>query len=95
MAIKAGTVNDFESSMAEAMEEAMRIEYETVKVGQQLPTMGIEDRRILFAAIAQGVVRHLKNHLDSFKVNTEVSGVAGASATSNINDLEVAGTLHP
>lgn len=47
--------------MAQAMEEAFKKEWLAVK-GVELPEQGREDRRILLSAIAQGVVRHLKDH---------------------------------
>lgn len=68
MSMKAGTVADFGSSMAAAMEVALEREYQALK-GQPLPDTGADDRRMLFAAIAQGVVRHLKDNLDSFNVS--------------------------
>ncbi|GGX79759.1 hypothetical protein GCM10007160_03950 [Litchfieldella qijiaojingensis] len=76
MPIKAGTVNDFEDSMAEAMENALAEEYQILK-GEALPDMGQEDRRMLLSAIAQGVVRYLKDNLDAFELSSEVTQVTG------------------
>lgn len=69
MVLKAGTMRgtDFAGSMAEAMEKAFEVEWRAVKKSA-LPTAGQEDRRLLFIAIAQGVVRHLKENADSFKI---------------------------
>jgi hypothetical protein len=63
MVLKAGTVDDFEDSMAEAIEDALKAEWATVKE-TAFPTTGAEDRRLLFVAIAQGIVRYLKDHAD-------------------------------
>ena len=76
MPIKAGTVTDFANSMAEAMENALAQEYQAVK-GEPLPDMGQDDRRMLLSAIAQGVVRHLKDNLDAFALSVEVTQVTG------------------
>jgi len=76
MAMKAGTVTDFSGSMAEAMENAMKEEYLALK-GEALPDMGQDDRRMLLAAIAQGVVRYLKDNLDAFELSSEVTQVVG------------------
>ena len=76
MPIKAGTVADFAGSMAEAMEQALAEEYHNVK-GEALPGMGQDDRRMLLSAIAQGVVRHLKDNLDAFILSSEVTQVTG------------------
>ncbi|MGB5569704.1 MAG: hypothetical protein WBM81_10420, partial [Sedimenticolaceae bacterium] len=70
MPLKAGTVDDFNSSMAEAMEQALAQEYQKLK-NEGLPDMGEDDRRMLFAAIAQGVVRHLKDNLTAFAISVE------------------------
>ncbi len=76
MALKAGTVADFNSSMAEAMEQALAQEYQRLKQAT-LPDMGEEDRRMLFVAIAQGVVRHLRDNAGAFSVAVETTQVTG------------------
>lgn len=95
MAIKAGTVTDFAGSMAEAMEEAMEQEYLAVK-GEPLSSQGQEDRRLLLVAIAQGVVRHLKDNLDAWKieVETELVDSDDAEGTGEVDELETTGTLY-
>ena len=92
MAIKAGTVNDFNDSMAEAMELAMKQEYQNLK-GVAMPTMGENDRRLLLCAIAQGVVRYLKDNLDAFSVSTvshQVSGESDAPLMRSDNPSSIA-----
>lgn len=91
MQIKAGTVSDFTGSMAQAMEEAMKKEYQAIK-GEPLPDMGVEDRRMLFAAIAQGVVRHLKDNVDAFDVSTILH--PSSTATTTVDDIQTTGTLY-
>lgn len=73
MAFKPGTQGDFINSMAQAMEDAFFSEWNKAK-GIPLPAeVGQEDRMILFAAIAQGVVQHFKDEAgDSFVVDVDV-----------------------
>lgn len=83
MAIKPGSVNDFSNSMAEAIENALKSEYQAVK-GQALPQGGEEDRRLLFVAIARGVVKYLKDNADSSILvhNVSVNQVSSQQITS-------------
>lgn len=57
-----------ENSMAMAMENAMKDVYKKIK-GNVLPELGKDDRRLLFVAIAQGVVKHLKDQEEAFQVH--------------------------
>jgi hypothetical protein len=61
MALKPGSVADFGGSLAAAMETAMANEWQAVK-GVPLPDMGVQDRRLLFVAIARGLFTFLKDH---------------------------------
>jgi hypothetical protein len=90
MKLKAGTLtnqnlNEFSNSMASAMMHAMEKEYEAVK-NVELPSIGREDMKIMFSAIAQGVIRHLRDNPDAFKIS-------GADTTETIQ-IETQGTLH-
>ena len=84
MALKAGEVNDFTGSLAEAMENALKIEWAQVK-GGTLPATGEEDRRLLFVAIAQSIVRYLSENAEtSIEVHTvEVTQKTGNNITSH------------
>jgi hypothetical protein len=91
MSIKAGIGTDFDNSMAEAMENALAQEYQALK-GEPLPSMGQDDRRMLLSAIAQGVVRYLKDNLDAFDVSvdvTQVTGEPGAPLIQSDNPGEI------
>lgn len=88
MGLKAGTVASLTGSMAQAMENAMEQEYLAVK-GEALPAMGAEDRQLLFAAIAQGVVRHLADNPDAFRVLVDTVGGDG-----EVSDIQTTGTLY-
>jgi hypothetical protein len=60
--LKAGSTGDFAASMAEAMFNAMQAEWQAA-YGTPLPGgAGELDRRILFAAVAQGLLGYLKAH---------------------------------
>lgn len=61
-ALKAGRLDNFAASLASYMDQAMRNEWQSVK-GEPLPGgLGEDDRKILFAAIAQGVLKFLYDH---------------------------------
>lgn len=61
-ALKAGTLDDFAGSLASYIDKAMQNEWQAVK-GEPLPAgQGEDDRKILFAAIAQGVLKFLVDH---------------------------------
>jgi hypothetical protein len=60
--LKAGTLGDIAESMAAYIEKAMQNEWLAVK-GTSLPGgPGDEDRKILFAAVAQGLLKYLYDH---------------------------------
>ncbi|MDH4165489.1 MAG: hypothetical protein OEY13_14475 [Gammaproteobacteria bacterium] len=58
-ALKGGRVADFTNSMAESMETAMNEEW-MARTGSHLPDEGRDDRRLLLAAIARGMLAYLK-----------------------------------
>jgi hypothetical protein len=65
MGLKPGHVlTDFAGSMAAAMENALKEEWQVVK-GVPLPEAGQEDRRLLLVAIARGLLRYLEENQDS------------------------------
>lgn len=57
---KAGWEKDFEQSMAADIESEFETTWHRV-IGQKLPEMGKTERRVLFIAIARGVLQHLKS----------------------------------
>lgn len=97
MGVKAGTSasGEWSGSMAEAMENALIREYEQVR-GEAMPTMGVEDRQMLFAAIAQGVIKHLSENMNAFTVTVEVQQITGESGaplirSDNPSSISVSG----
>mgnify|MGYP000940622719 CR=1 FL=1 len=89
MALKAGTVASFGSSLAEAMDNAMKQEWQAVK-GVPLPSQGEEDRRLLFAAIAQGIFVYLKANEDQLMNNITLEDVGiGSPQNYDVTQLEL------
>ena len=78
--LKAGKTKNFfadTDTMAWEIEDAMKDEWADVKNYPLPAPLGEEDRRILFVAIARGVLRYLWNHRDEISttvVNDKVSG---------------------
>jgi hypothetical protein len=60
--LKAGTVAQFENSLAAEMEMAMKTEWQRVKSSVLPGGVGEEDRKILFVAVARGLLKFLKDH---------------------------------
>jgi hypothetical protein len=89
MALKAGSVADFGGSLAEAMDNAMKTEWQAVK-GVALPSQGQDDRRLLFAAIAQGIFVFLKAHEDELMNNISLEDVGiGSPKNYDVTQLEL------
>jgi hypothetical protein len=80
MPLKAGTkskaptgiADQYAGSMAEAMEHAFRQEWPVI-MGSDAPPAN-DHMRLLFIAIAQGVVQHLKANEDSITIDVPVNG---------------------
>ena len=70
MALKAGTRFEFANSMAQAMEHAFFKEWPNF-MGDKAPPSGeqTEQMRLLFIAIAQGVVSYLAKYDHSFDLD--------------------------
>lgn len=85
MVLKAGQVADFAGSMAEAIEQAFQSEWTATKT-TALPQTGAADRKILFAAVAQGVLNYLEDHKAELVTSNENDT---ASGHSHILDIDV------
>jgi hypothetical protein len=98
MALKAGTSSNdsaFADSLAEAMENALRQEYQAVK-GEPLADQGQDDRRMLLVAIAQGIVRYFKDNTDAWQISVEttLTDATHADGTGTVDDITTTGTLY-
>jgi hypothetical protein len=65
MYLKAGTVSDQHDSMAKAIEDAFIKTWPTVMEGDPQTS---DQMKLLFVAIAEGVINHLASHSDAFEV---------------------------
>jgi hypothetical protein len=75
------------NSMAEAIEEEMAYVYKKIK-GSSLPDAGQEDRRLLFVAIARGVLKYLAEHQEA------IDALPGAGASAHTHDVTLNVTLN-
>ena len=83
--LKAGSVDNFSNSMAAEIEAAMQDEWQTVK-GKPLPApLGREDRRILFVAIARGVLKYLHDHQIDIGTNSVNAGGVGDTHSHHLD----------
>jgi len=55
------------ATLSRTIEAAMVVEHQAVK-GRPMPNAGAEDRRMLFDAIAMGIVAYLKAHESDLKL---------------------------
>lgn len=89
MALKAGSVASIAGSLVEAMDNAMKTEWQAVK-GVPLPSQGEQDRRLLFAAIAQGLFVFLKENEDALLNNISLEDVGiGSPKNYDVTQLEL------
>lgn len=88
MALKAGIRADYTNSMAQAMEKAFLDEWPKIMDSDEPKPEMTDQMRLLFIAVAQGVVRHLVNNPDSFKVL-----FPGGGLTATV-DIEHSSTLY-
>lgn len=73
MALKAGRIdrlNEFAGSMADEMERAFAEQWRRL-MDRDLPIAGQLHRRLLLSSIAQGVVKHLRDHPEAFALEVE------------------------
>lgn len=79
--------------MTQAMEEALAAAWQEVK-GTALPTAGREDRQLLFTAIAQGVVRHLKDQA-GVALSIKVTAPPDHEISAEVDNVLTEGVLYP
>ncbi len=88
MSLIAGHVVDFSGSLAEAIETAMKAEWEAVKHAP-MPDADPRDRRILFVAIAQGLLSYLDNHPADILKSLDYRDSGGAVRNLTIESVDV------
>lgn len=72
--LAAGTHTHYNDSMAQAIENAFLAEWPNIMTGQPAP-IASEQMRLLFMAIAQGVVQHLVKHPEAFAITFTEGGI--------------------
>lgn len=94
MKLKAGTLDDFNNSMAAAIESAFELVWNN-RMGAPLPNETRDDRRMMFVAIAQGVIRHLKdNTVQGFDVDVSVEQTDAGTFVSSTGSTTSGGHSH-
>ncbi len=83
MALKAGTIGNYEDSMAKAMADAFLQAWPTVMGNDPKPEMN-NQMRLMFVAIAQGMVNHLYANRTSFKVTVSNGTITLTGVVTNI-----------
>jgi hypothetical protein len=86
--LKAGTAateTGFTNSMAAEIEKALKSEWLAVNGEEMPPNPRPQDSRILFAAIAQGVLNYLKAHKNDISTDTRNDTVSGHNHTLNFD----------
>lgn len=78
--------NSLAGSMALAIEEEMATLYKTLK-SADLPDFGVEDRLMLFTAIARGILRYLKDHQS--ELISEITFLNEAYVSHEVNDVKL------
>ena len=76
--------------MADAMMEAFKKEYPNF-IGGPAPD-DTKQMKLLFVAVAQGMVRHLVANKDAFRIN--VQNNSSHAHNANISNIETTGTLY-
>ena len=91
MALKAGTKQDMTGSMAAAIERAFLLEWPSVMGDAPVPSTPSPEMRLLFVAIAQGVIRHIRDNPGSFLVDVDAGNHSGAG---RVTAVQTTGTLY-
>jgi hypothetical protein len=79
--LKAGTSADFSGSLAEAIEQALAKEWQTVK-GSALPGDGSDDRKLLWVAVANGLLNYLKANQNDILTSITLDSSAANTVTA-------------
>jgi hypothetical protein len=82
------------SELTEAMQAALRQEWQVTK-GAPLPDAGLEDRRLLFAAVARGLLAYLEAHQNDWLNTITFEDVAGQSVAHKVKGADLNITVAP
>lgn len=84
--LKAGTLDNFSSSLAAEMEAAFETAWAKYQ-DEPLRAAGRTERQLLFSAVAQGLLRYLRDNDDAFDVETTI-GLDTHDGTVTINVVD-------
>ena len=87
MALKAGSSNDMANSLAKAIEDAFKQEWNAVMGGQPLSEDPNPQMRLLMVSVAQGVVRYLADNADAFRTTVKVGAHDPVEGTTTIDTI--------
>jgi hypothetical protein len=79
-----------------AMTDAIELGYETewkLAKPNPLPDAGKDDRRLLFAGIARGVLQYLSDHQNELLVTLKTKDEAGLAATLTVTETDLGITI--
>lgn len=86
---KAPGAANYSGSMAAAMEQAFKEEWPAVMGDADVPASS-EQMNLIFRAVAQGVVRHLKQNCASMKVTVTINvGSGDYTGTGTVTDIDI------
>lgn len=86
---KSPGATSYSGSMTAAMEQAFKEEWPYVMGDADLPASS-EQLNLMFRAVAQGVIRHLKQNSTSMKVTVTVNvGGTSYTGTGTVTDIEI------
>lgn len=77
-----------QNSMALAMENQMKKVYKALK-GTDLPDVGVDDRRMLFSAVAGGILAFLDDHADELVQSVTITHSTGTPADHSVSNLDL------
>ncbi len=75
-------------SMAMAIEKAMEDVFMTIKK-TSLPEVGKDDRRLLFVAIARGILQYLYDYQKDVLASVTIAHKTGPSVTHTVDNLHL------
>jgi len=75
-------------SMAQAMDDAMVDAYQKLK-GSALPDKGKDDRRMLFVAVARGLLTYLKDHENEIFAAMKLTPGGGVAIDNQVNSVSL------
>ena len=86
---KALGADKYEGSMAAAMEQTFKEEWPFVMGNSDIPATS-EQLNLMFRAVANGVIRHLKENKESIKVSVTINiGTNNYTGTGTVTDIEI------